>query len=525
MLGVTTFLTTDVTPVPMLWVIPLSLYLLSFILVFSPLPGWIHQAMIWALPVVVLWQTYLSDPGNPNTLASLGPAHLATFFIAAMICHGELARRRPTPEQLTEFYLWMSLGGVLGGLFNALIAPLIFNRVIEYPLAIVFAVALSPSPRSGSWKKRGTGEIVNTRSSGRFNPRDLLWPVVVTLVAGLVYFYWPIDDQDQRDRSRHDETLKCLRAALALAPCAAWIRRPIAFALCIAGVLCVMASFYDVTSHTVFRERSFYGVLKVTQDMDPPVNYLMHGHIRHGAQLRDDDPSVRDQPLTYFHRSGPIGQMFLALNDRLVGKKLAVVGLGVGSLAAYGQAGQRLTFFEIDPAVRRVARDPRYFTFLRDTPAEVRVVLGDARLCLAREEDGAFALIVIDAFSGDAVPVHLLTREAMAQYRAKLAPGGMMAFHISSIYLRLDAVLGNLARAEGLVGLEQNDEYDVPASNSQAAPKMASHWVLVAVDRADFGPLASDERWHVLGPDENVSLWTDDFSNLPEVVQWPRGGR
>ena len=199
-----------------------------------------------------------------------------------------------------------------------------------------------------------------------------------------------------------------------------------------------------------------------------------------------------------------------------------MVGLGVGSLAAYGHRGQELTFFEIDPAVEQIARDDHYFTFLRDCPAKVNVVLGDARLALAREADSRFALIVIDAFSGDAVPVHLLTREALSMYRGKLAPGGVIAFHISNSYLRLGPVIGNLADAAGLVGLEQNDAYLSPESGTSTVGKTPSHWIVVAEDRESFGELNRDSRWRPLVPDKKVSLWTDDFSNLLEVFEWPK---
>jgi len=512
MLGVTTFLTTDVAPVPMLWVVPLALYLLSFILVFSRLPGWVHKLMNWLLPVAVVWQTYLADSETSHTLESLAPAHLATFFVAAMVCHGELVRLRPAPERLSEFYLWMSLGGVLGGLFNALVAPLVFTQLIEYPLAMVCACALSPPLRGGrTW----LAKLLDDDQSAlpRFQRSDLLVPLVVCLIAGIIYFYWP-PDVDRR-----------FRIVTTLALCVAWVERPVCFGLCIGAVICAMMTFYDLTGHVQYRERSFYGVLKVTQNTYPPFNFLIHGQTLHGAQLRDEDPRVRDQALVYFHRTGPMGQVFEALAEPLAGRKLAIVGLGVGSLAAYGQAGQELTFFEIDPVVERVARDDRYFTFLRDCPAKVRVQLGDARIELARERDAKFALIVVDAFSGDAVPAHLLTREALSLYLSKLAPRGVIAFHISNNYLKLAPVLGNLAESAGLVGLDQDDVSMPTRPQSGMLGKMASHWIVIARDSNDLEPLTRDARWQPLAPDHGVSLWTDDFSNLLEVFEWPESLR
>ncbi len=219
MLAVTTFLTTDVAPVPMLWVVPLALYLLSFILVFSRLPAWVHKLMIWFLPAAVVWQTYLADSETSHTLESLAPAHLATFFVAAMVCHGELARLRPATERLTEFYLWMSLGGVLGGLFNALVAPMVFTQLIEYPLALVCACALSPPLRGGrTWLAKLLDD--DHSKSPRFRRSDLLVPLVVCLLAGIIYFYWP-PDVDRR-----------FRIVAALALCVAWVERPVCFGLC-----------------------------------------------------------------------------------------------------------------------------------------------------------------------------------------------------------------------------------------------------------------------------------------------------
>jgi hypothetical protein len=507
MLGVTTFLTTDVAPVPMLWVVPLALYLLSFILVFSRLPGWVHRLVTWLLPVFVVWQTFLADSETSHTLKSLAPAHLATFFVAAMVCHGELARRRPAPARLTEFYLWVSLGGTLGGLFNALVAPLVFAQLIEYPLAMVCACALAPLLRGGrTWLAKLLDD--NRADWRRIVALDFVTALVVGLVAATVYFYWP------------PEVNHTLRIVSVLALCVVWVERPLRFGLSIGAVVAAMTTFHDLTSHVQYRERSFYGVLMVSQRSYPQLNFLVHGPALHGAQIRNEDPNVRNQPLIYYHRAGPMGQLLQVLNEKLAGRPWAIVGLGVGSMAAYGRTGQELTFFEIDPAVERVARDARYFTFVRDCPARMRMVLGDARIELARQADAQFALIVVDAFSGDAVPAHLLTEEALLLYRRKLAPGGAIAFHISNRYLRLAAVLGNLAKSAGWVGLDQ-DDVAVPVQPQGRLGWMASHWVVMAQDPSDLGPLTHDRRWKALEPDPRVSVWTDDFYNLMEVFEWP----
>ncbi|HEV3341279.1 MAG TPA: fused MFS/spermidine synthase, partial [Pirellulales bacterium] len=430
--------------------------------------------------------------GHNYSMLWMACVHLATFFTAAMVCHGELARLRPETTFLTEYYFWLSLGGVLGGLFNALVAPVVFNSLVEYPLALSLACMLSPL---ALWRWPGGRAWL-----------DPAIAAVIGLVSAVILFNtwegsprWPI--------------VTCL------ALCALTLGRPLSFGLGVAALFAVVGYYDEIVDRVVLRCRDFYGVLEVRTDADDEFYYLHHGRIRHGQQRRSDDPAEREVPLSYYFSTSPIGQVFAAPLPVLLKKPpVAVVGLGVGSLASYGGDGQEFTFYEIDPAVERLARDERYFTYLRSSRADCRVVLGDARLSLGAAPDGHYGLIVVDAFSGDAIPVHLMTYEALQLYRAKLAPGGVLAFHISNQFLDLAPVLGNLAMVSSLVAWDQI-ELTVTAEE-KAAGKASSQWVILARDEDDFGPLIEDARWRLLTPNADIPIWTDHYTSLWGVAHW-----
>jgi hypothetical protein len=273
----------------------------------------------------------------------------------------------------------------------------------------------------------------------------------------------------------------------------------------------------DIHYNVLRRERSFFGTLRVRLDRDSKQLVLVHGNTMHGAQSLD--PARRHEPLAYYHPSGPIGQVFEALRAQGSRPPIAFIGLGIGTLAAYGAPDQQLTFYEIDPAVQHLARDPEYFTYLRDAEdrgVQLKVVLGDARLKMEQAADKQYGLIVIDAFSSDAIPIHLLTREAFHLYLSKLTGDGLLAFHISSRSLDLEPVVGALAQDTGLVGLVQRDEA------LKKLGKASSDWVVLARKPADLGGLARDARWKLLSGGRHVAVWTDDFSNVLGVVRWRR---
>jgi spermidine synthase len=241
---------------------------------------------------------------------------------------------------------------------------------------------------------------------------------------------------------------------------------------------------------------------------------LVHGNTFHGRQSL----AHREEPLAYYHRTGPMGQVFAAFAGARPLPEVAVVGLGAGSLAAYAESGQRWTYYEIDPTVVRIARDPRYFTFLQDCRAPLEDVLGDARLTLHQAQERRYDLLIIDAFSSDAIPLHLLTREALHLYLAKLKPDGILAFNISNRYLDLEPVLAALARDANLVCLTQQDlELSEAEKNEGKSP---SQWVVMARRKQDLGKLAQDGRWREAKGRRDLAVWTDDFSNLFRVFQW-----
>lgn len=498
MLGLTTYLTTDVAPVPLFWVLPLTLYLASLALVFARRVVVPHALMVRLLPMLALVLVTVIVFANNLAPSIQAPLHLVTFFVAAMVCHGELARSRPEGAQLTGFYLLMSTGGVLGGLFNALVAPIAFRTVVEYPLAIVLACAARPAALALSGNRDIRGRLL-----------DLAIPVAIggLMLAALAFF----------SGRRANDPIAFLVVYVAPALfCFSLKKRPVRFALSLGALMIASSVYLGAYQPVEYRGRSYFSVYKVATDPIRRLRLLVHGRIVHGAQSLD--ASRRAEPLTYFHRTGPIGQVFGAFAPRLANAHVAVVGLGAGSLAAYTEPGQQWTFYEIDPAIEAMARDPRYFTYLHDARADVRIVLGDARLSLAKEPAGALDLLIVDAFGSDAIPIHLLTREALALYFKNLQPHGVLAFHISNRYMNLEPLVGDLAHDAGLQVLAQED-MKVSAADL-AAGKAPSVWVVMARSREDLSALATDARWHPLAPRARPAVWTDDFSNPLSVMRW-----
>jgi len=487
MLAVTAHIATDLGSVPLLWVVPLALYLLTFVIVFARRPVLEHAWMVKAQPFIVIPLALLFTQSAAFLL--LVPLHLAAFFVTAMVCHGELARRRPSTRHLTEFYLWMAFGGMLGGVFNALLAPSAFDWVLEYPIALVVACLLRPA-------------------LGR-QPSGLLANVGLPLLVVLLML---VQAQGQ---GLGLPQLGAAGGLVLLVPVAmllySFAARPLRFGLGMAAVLGVTLLAGE-PSQVEARARSFFGVYTIKHD---PAGYrfLVHGTTVHGAQ--HTDPATRREPLTYYHQDGPLGQIFAALADRPP-RTVGAVGLGIGTVACYRRPGDDWTFFEIDPLIERIARDPRYFHYLQDCAPEAPVVLGDARRSLRAQPRGQYDLLILDAFSSDAIPMHLLTREAFALYLENLAPGGLIALHVSNRNLDLGPVVATLVADAGLVGRAQTQ---VPPLEAQRAYRNAASWVVVTRSEADLGALAADPRWRPLTA-AAAAPWTDDFSNLVGALRW-----
>jgi hypothetical protein len=486
MLSVTAHLSTDVAPIPLLWVVPLAIYLATFVLAFArstrrPPVVATRVAVACCIPAAVISTLGEFVPVLPSIL--LNTAMLALVAYAA---HARLAADRPAPEHLTLFYLVISVGGALGGLLNGVVAPVLFDRIWEYPLILVACPALLV----------GVVSAPDSALARRFNRHFLLVCGVLLLgvaaAAALVVVLL----------ASH-EGAWVAGAALAGVALASYplTRRPTALALSLVLALGVAAALDSQA--TVERSRTFYGSYSVEERGDSRV--LVHGTTAHGSQFMAADE--RDVPTTYYARSGPIGDVF---GSRLF-KRVGVIGLGAGTLAAYGTPGQEMTFFEIDPEIIRIASDPQLFSYLADSRARVRTVAGDGRLLMEKQAAGSFDLVVIDAFNSDAIPVHLLTREALRVYADTLADDGVLAIHISNRVFDLEPVLAGASRDlrwNALVGL-----------GGEGRGARESRWVLLTRDAEELARLRGLDGWRRVDTGDVVA-WTDDYSSVLDVLAY-----
>jgi spermidine synthase len=508
MLAVTEYFTTAIRPIPLLWVIPLALYLFSFAIVFARRPlisrYWLNRLFpFYALPL--LGMVLLGGGGPLWVLAIL---HFGAFFLGALLCHGELAADRPNARQLTEFYWWLAVGGATGGLLTALVAPLVFNDFFEYPLAIIVAALLRPSlARSGT---------ARSRIADVWMPAALVAGLL--LVVGLMSLSGVLGKLDRvvlTGATNASDLVRILIVfAIPAAVSAAFSWRPMRFGLTVAAML--LLSLLPIGSHpVVFQQRDFFGVHTVVSDPAGTRHALIDGGTIHGLELLD--PLQRDTPASYYAPSGPVGDLFATEQPVDANWRVAVIGLGAGAMACYAQPQQGWTFYEIDPLVARIARDPSLFTFLRDCTPQANIVFGDGRLTIARAPDHSYDLIVLDAFGSDSVPVHLITREAIQLYVSKLRPGGVLLFNISNKYVDLASVLAGEAANLSLVGYQRTD-VDVTAAQA-AAGKFPSAWLVMAPAAENLGDIPLQPAWHALQANPNDPVWTDDFSNVLSVTR------
>jgi len=493
LLGLTNFISTDIAAVPLLWVIPLALYLLSFVLVFSRWADEIHRISLWLQPVILLPFLALSFI-NPALLPYWFDLilHLSAFFLAIMVCHGELAKGRPHAAYLTLFYLIMSFAGMLGGMFNSFVAPFIFNGIYEYPLMIIAALLLRPTEPGESWQDK---------------LEQAAFPSLL-LVFGFVLY---ANASDLGQYIDHIGTALILFAGLTYA----FRRQTIGFALLTAVVIFGIVGLRVYMSNTVYQERTFFGVLSVRNSvlMDEqgnPEKYkeLFHGTTKHGAQRSG---SHQLEPSMYYSRPGPMGQLFKtfdAVDDQW---QVGIVGLGAGALACYAKSQQQWTFYEIDPIVVEIAQNTDYFSYLKRCTPKAAMVIGDARLSLQSEPNNKFDLLVVDAFSSDSVPTHLLTQEALALYFSKLKPTGILAFHITNRHLDLKKVLADHAKRLQYAALIQQFK-----PKKEQPLVVATDWFVFAKNEQVLAPLYQQglSTWQKSGLYFNMKPWTDDFTNI-----------
>lgn len=522
MLGVTQHLSTDVAAAPLLWVVPLSLYLLTFIVAFGVRrPGVaLWNRRLTPIAVVGVSMALLLHAQQP--LWAVAGAHIGAFALAALLCHQRLASLRPQTGRLTEFYLLIALGGVLGGAFNALAAPMLFNHVLEYPLAI--AAAMLALPGLPAWKFRGARGLESLAGQASLG---------VALAMGFVAMLMAMEALGLRPMSSASGVFERV-VAIGLPALVIYIihTRPLAMALALGGIL-VTASLWKGDVEALHVERTFFGVHTVerlrTEQRDGSIatfHQLRHGSTAHGLQRLG--PGFEQEPLAYYHRQSPIAEVFALIDGQATPEpshpldRVALVGLGTGALASYGRRGMTIHAYEIDPAVVRIATNPLYFTFLSQSRADsVEYFVGDGRLLLERSEGELYDLIVLDAFSSDAIPVHLLTLEAFGAYLARLAPGGVLAVHISNVFLDLEPVVASAADRLGLYATMRVDLRD--PDDSLRTGRYTSTWVMLSRESADLAPLRQRPLWRAPVARPGFRLWTDDYSNILSVLGTPRG--
>jgi hypothetical protein len=495
LLALTAYLTTHIAPVPLLWIVPLALYLMSFIVVFAPRPLVPHAWLVRVFPLLLM---LLLAPILVTATWQALALHLIVFTAGALVCHGELARLRPPPEQLTEFYFWMSLGGVLGGAFCGLLAPALFPWLLEYPLTIGLAAWLAADAEVGRTAAK------TSRLAGL--------AVVTAIFAWLSTTLAPTE--------RPPLLVAAVAVALLILVGLYLAQRWRWFAALLCAVLVFDQIAGPFAGDVLYTARGYFGMHRVIANRDPQgqvYHHLLHGGTVHGRQSRS--PQRLCEPLTYYHPSGPLGDIFAARKRLAPPGQVAVVGLGTGAMACYSEPSMEMTFYEIDPLVQAIAETPAYFSFLSHcSQGKYSIVLGDGRLRLAKAPAHRYELILFDAFSSDAVPVHLLTREALALYQQKLADGGWLVFHASNTHLDLEAVLARLADDAGLACLSCN-ERQITTEQFEAG-KTPSTYVVMARDSRDLAALSAIPRWQAPRVDPTIAVWTDDFSNLIEVLKW-----
>lgn len=479
LVAVTAHISLDVAAAPFLWVAPLALFLLTFVFAFRDRPLISARSLGVAVPVLGAMTLLSLHYGMLLPVwANLG-LHLLFYFAAALHCHALLYAARPAVAGLTGFYLWMSLGGVLGGVFASLLSPVLFDWVAEYPLLVIAVMLVRPGM---DWRR-------------------LLAPVGLAVAVGCIVFAAGAGQM---------QGLNLIFLMLVLASTLFLFLSPRLYPAVVA-VLVPVVFFEARGDGDLFRERTFFGIVRVVEAEEGAYRLMMHGSTLHGAAKVGE--TGRPTPRTYYHESGGMAAAVQAMQDRRGGamNAVAAIGLGTGSIACHARPGENWTYFEIDRAVVDAARNPALFPFMPVCAPDAPVVIGDARLTLADQPEGGFDLILVDAFSSDSIPAHLMTREALRLYRSKLAPDGIVVFHISNRYLELESVAAALAASEGMAILAST--LGERRASSETGFVVTSHVAVMAAKEEMFGPLRDDGRWHV--PDAGATApWTDDFSNI-----------
>lgn len=505
MLSTTSHLTTDLVAMPLLWVIPLGIYLLSFSVAFADDQRPAYWISRFAPLVMVISGTFVFVVWGKAAINGL-VASLSLLFFVAVSLHNEMYRTRPAASELTSFYLMMSVGGVIGGLFCAIIAPLLFDWTWEHPILILLAALLLPK--------------ISVLPFGHNKPK-LPWIMLglgcIALILGLV---GGISEPVTTSLPK----VVLATTVIVLAVAVAGFRIP--FLLAVAGLLITNGGWYSLQqSYAGVRMRSYFGTYTVNSSESGQVRWLNHGTTMHGMQLLDEPT----RPISYYPVTSGVG-IALTKAPELYGPdaRIGVVGLGTGTLACYRKPGQFWQFFEIDPLVIEIARERKIFSFLEKCAPDVPIQLGDARLTLTTVPQGQFDILALDAFSSDSIPLHLLTKEAFATYRRALKPDGLLLVHISNRYINLNPVVAAEARANGWHAALRHDS---PTEALVAKGDRASQWIALSPDAGKLAQLTGKvdarkskyhdaDQWIALDP-ASKSAWTDDYASvLPHLSLW-----
>lgn len=484
LLSTTAYLTTDIAAVPLFWVIPLAIYILTFILVFSRRALIPHRWSLWLQPLSLT--LLIAFPFVAlNIKMNLIPFLLITFvlylfvlFSISLVCHGELATSRPKLLYLTEFYLLIALGGLLGGVFNNLIAPILFKDFWEYPIILVLTCFL--------------GLSTNNHMPNCASVYDLLCAMLLCLGFLLIgTYHW---------QANHYNLLYLLGIVLLLTA----IHRPLRFSLVFVVLLFFAKSIAPYADKIpIFQDRNFFGVMKII-DL-PNARILFNGTTKHGLQSLI--PVHRLKILSYYT---PLASLFTPLREKTL--KVGIIGLGAGTLACYAKPQDQFVFYEINPMAINIAQDPRYFSFLSSCAPNATIVLGDARLSLQKAPAGQYDMLIFDAFNSDAIPIHLLTQEAINLYLNKLSTHGLLLFHISNRYLNLAPILSVIAHSLQLEAMS------FMSDSSHNPDIFESFWVIMARDAHDLD-FISNKKWKKLAYSEKTPIWQDDFSNILSALE------
>ena len=522
MLGVTTVVSTEVGSFPLMWSIPLALYLLTFVFVFAKRVVLPHALMIRLMPILLLAMPILGSLNMCSSPIGMLSLYFGTFFVTAMVCHGELARLRPDVSQLTEFYLMMSIGGVVGGIINSLVAPVLFTTILEFPLMLIAACLVLPG-------------MARTTKSNETGLKHRLW-IAPAVLAGMLLMLWVFSGSIVELSNPLPSLLVFGIPALI---CFTMADTPRRFAFGFAVMIFVCPYFIN-DRDLISRQRGFFGVNEIASVQDGKFRMLVNGRTMHGLQRSDQFESP--DPLTYYHRQGPIGDVFALHGNQQ--RRVAVVGLGIGTIAAYSQPGQTFDFFEIDPVVCEIAQDQRYFNFLSSSKGRSNVILGDARIQLdvirkrnqatsdltaqrtqvslsedaIKSQPADYGLIVLDAFGSDSVPLHLLTVEAIELYLDLLDDHGLLAIHITSNFMDFEPVGVGITNSLGLHGLIRFDHPDT--KEFEQTGRASSRYMLIARDKDQLKPFLNGETgWQPLNVSKEL-IWTDEHANVLDAMKW-----